>query len=74
MYEVLDCDNTVRCETLEEACRVAEGWFPENWDVRLDPADCLESLNARLLTAYGQGDCPDAGCPEIVEVGDEGNE
>jgi hypothetical protein len=36
-YAVANCDTVVHCESLEEACRVAEGWFPDSWDVCLDP-------------------------------------
>jgi hypothetical protein len=64
MYAVLNCDNTVRCGTLAEACAVAADWFPEGWDARPDPAWPLGRINAHLREAYGRHD--DA-CPEIVE-------
>lgn len=71
-YQVLNCDNTVDCDTLEEACRVAGEWFPENWHPRLNPAGGLGEINRGLRDAYGQGECPDAACPEIREADGDG--
>jgi hypothetical protein len=67
-FAVLNCDNTEECNTLAEACRVAEDWFQENWDVTLDPTDGLDSINEQLRQAYGQGDHPDSACPVVREI------
>ncbi len=64
-YAVANCDTVVHCESLEEACRVAEGWFPDSWDVCLDPTAPVDVTNARIRRAFGPGHYYEGECPTI---------
>jgi hypothetical protein len=61
-------DNVVHCETPDEACRVAEGRFPDNWDVRLDPTDSVDVTSAGLRQAFGPGSHHEPECPKILRT------